>query len=254
MVEDRSPFTLQEQELRKTSCGWPSLVRDANALVLFADGFGEVILPTESAKSTLCGLWHSVPSNLGYLATTSKVLKDLYSVAGCRITRKYLTSTQLRWHRGNSLVFEACKDKRACRCSRLQQIVPKASIGTIVPPGVLEDEGAVIFGQGGSFLQELLPTSCHKPPQSTGIYSQPNAPLKYLRLYDTSEYSPCSKNSSRNGSDGTSDSISPSLSSSRTALSTPIIMSGIAELEENTKPQVSSEIRLYLPRLTHEAV
>jgi hypothetical protein len=245
VVEDRSPFTLKEQELCKTSGGWPLLVRDVNALVLFADGFGEVILPTEYAKSNLCRLWHSVPSNSDYLATTSKVLKDLYSVAGCRITRKYLTSTQLRWHRGESLVFEACTNTGACRCDRLQQIIPKASIGTIVPPGFLADEGAVIFGQGGSFMQELFSTSSQKPIQITGIYSQPNVPLRSLELHNNLEDALSSENFSRTGSDGVADFISASLSSSCTALSTHIALSESAELNENTKPIMSSKRRLY---------
>jgi hypothetical protein len=213
VIEDRSPFILKEQELSKTSGGWPSLVRDINALVLFADGFGEVILPTESAKSKLCRSWHSMPSSMDYMATTSKVLKDLYNVAGCRTTRSYLTSTQLRWHRGESVVFEACKDAKACQCNRLQQIVSKASIRPIVPPGLLEDEGAVIFGQGGSFLQRFFSAPCQKPMQTTGIYSLPNRPLGSLNLHHSIEDTLSCENSSRTGPDGTAESASTSLSS-----------------------------------------
>jgi hypothetical protein len=237
VVEDRSPFILKEQELSKTSGGWPLLVRDVNALVLFADGFGEVIIPAESAKSTLCRLWHNMPSNMGYMATTSRVLKDLYDVAGCRITRKYLTPTQLRWHRGESLVFEACTDTLACRCNRLQQIIPKASIGSIVPPGLLEDEGAVIFGQSGSLLQGIFPIPRQKPVQIAGIYSQPNIPLRST-LY--------SENSSRTGSDGTAESVSTSLSSSCTALPVQTVLSETPETDENAKPPASSKRRLCL--------
>jgi hypothetical protein len=237
VVEDRSPFILKEQELSKTSGGWPLLVRDINALVLFADGFGEVIIPAESAKNSLCRMWHGMPSNMDYMATTSRVLKDLYDVAGCRITRKYLTSTQLRWHRGESLVFEACTDRLACRCNRLQQIIPKASIGFIVPPGLLEDEGAVIFGRSGSLLQESFSMHFQRPVQITGIYSQPNIPLRFVSS---------SENSSRTGSDGTAEAVSTSLSSSCSALSTHTMLSKIPEMDEIVKPPASSKRRLCL--------
>jgi hypothetical protein len=244
--EDRSPFILKEQELSKTSGGWPLLVRDINALVLFADGFGEVIIPAESAKNSLCRMWHGMPSNMDYMATTSRVLKDLYDVAGCRITRKYLTSTQLRWHRGESLVFEACKDTLACRCNRLQQIIPKASIGSLVPPGLLEDEGAVIFGQSGSLLQGLFSISCQKPVQITGIYSQPNIPLRSLDLHHSIEDTLSSENSSRTGSNGTAESVSTSLSSSCSALPVQTMLSEIPEMDEIAKPLASSKRRLCL--------
>jgi hypothetical protein len=237
VVEDRSPFILKEQELNKTSGGWPSLIRDINALVLFADSFGEVILPTDSAKSSLCRSWHTMPSGMDYMATTSKVLKDLYSVAGCRTTRSYLSSTQLRWHRGESLVFEACADTLACRCNRLQQIIPKASIGFIVPPGLLEDEGAVIFGKSGSLLQGIFSMHYQRPVQITGIYSQPNIPLR-----STSS----SENSSRTGSDGTAESVSTSLSSSCPVLPVQTMLSEIPEIDEIAKPPASSKRRLCL--------
>jgi hypothetical protein len=246
MVEDRSPFILKEQELSKTSGGWPLLVRDINALVLFADGFGEVIIPAESAKSTLCRLWHSMPSDMDYMATTSKVLKDLYNVAGCRITRKYLTSTQLRWHRGESLVFEACTDTQVCRCNRLQQIFPKASVGSIVPPGLLEDEGAVIFGQSESLFRGVFSMLCQKSVQPTGIYSQPNIPLSSLNLHHSIEDTLSSENSSRTGSDGIAESVFTSLSSSCSALPTHTILSEISETDENTKPSSSSGRQLCL--------
>jgi hypothetical protein len=246
VVEDRSPFIMKEQELNKTSGGWPLLVRDINALVLFADGFGELIVPSESAKSTLCRLWHSVPSNMDYMATTSRVLKDLYDVAGCRTTRKYLTSTQLRWHRGESLVFEACTDILACRCNRLQQIIPKASIRSIVPPVLLEDEGAVIFGQSGSLLQGFFSTRHQKPVQITGIYSQPNIPLNSLDLHRSVEDTLSSENYSRTGPDGTAESVSTSLSSSCSALTVQTMLSEIPEMGESVKPLASSKRRLGL--------
>jgi hypothetical protein len=237
VVEDRSPFILKEQELSKTSGGWPLLVRDINALVLFADEFGEVIIPAESAKNSLCRMWHGMPSNMDYMATTSKVLKDLWDVAGCRITRKYLTSTQLRWHRGESLVFEACTDTLACRCNRLQQIIPKTSIGFIVPPGFLEDEGAVIFGQSGTLLQGTFSMHYQRPVQVTGIYSQPNIPLR-----STSS----SENSSWTGSDGTAEAVSTSLSSSCPVLPVQAMLSEIPEMDEIAKPPGSSKRRLCL--------
>jgi hypothetical protein len=43
-----------EKQLAATHGGWPNLVRDMDALVLLADGFGEIILPAPEDKLKLC--------------------------------------------------------------------------------------------------------------------------------------------------------------------------------------------------------
>lgn len=178
VVEERSPFRRKQKTIGKTSGGWPALVRDVDALVLFANGYEDIIRPlTNNNNQSLCSLWRTVPKWKDYLAASVKTLKDLYDVAGCRLDQTYLTSTHLQWHRGNSILFEPCKTPGAyrCQCIRLQQIVPKSAIGRVVPPGLLVDDAAVIFGQSASPLRDLIAAPQNQKPN--GIYSQPNVSL-----------------------------------------------------------------------------
>ncbi len=100
VVEERSPFRQKQSFIKKTSGGWPTLVRDIDALVLFANGYEDVLRP--SGNTTLCRLWQSVPKWKDYLAATVKALNDLCDVAGCRVDRMYLTSTHLQRRSPNS--------------------------------------------------------------------------------------------------------------------------------------------------------
>ncbi|TGJ87836.1 hypothetical protein E0Z10_g978 [Xylaria hypoxylon] len=174
VVENRSPLKAKQWVIEKTSGGWPSLVKDIDALVLFANGFEDLIKPVQGNQG-LCHMWKTVPKYKDYLATTVNMLHDLYNAAGYRLSKQYLTSSRLQWHRGDSALFEACYRANSwqCKCSRLQQIVSKASIGEVVPPGLLKDEGGIIFGRSGTLL-----SNHRRPPSHTSmgvdIYSQPN--------------------------------------------------------------------------------
>ncbi|KAJ2979480.1 hypothetical protein NUW58_g7188 [Xylaria curta] len=185
IVEDRSPLRVKEFAVENTSGGWPSLVRDIDALVLFASGFEDLIRPAD-VSSGLCHMWKTVPKGKDYLATTVQTLNDLYDVAGCRLNKQYLTSSHLQWHRGDSVLFEDCckPGDLECRCSRLQQIVAKNSRRNVVPPGPLTNEGGIIFGRSSTWLRDrrkTVPSTASK----SGLYSQPNIPLS--AQYDGSE-------------------------------------------------------------------
>lgn len=175
VVEERSPFRRKQGYIEKTSGGWPALAKDIDALVLFANGFEDIIRPSNT-NDGLCHLWRTLPKWKDYLAAGVKSLMDLYNVAGCRLNRTYLTSSHLQWHRGSSILFEPCAMPGSfrCRCNRLQQIVPKSAMGDVVPPGLLEIEGAVIFGRSGTLLET---SSATNQSQQNGIYSQPNVSL-----------------------------------------------------------------------------
>ncbi|KAF2139010.1 uncharacterized protein K452DRAFT_310970 [Aplosporella prunicola CBS 121167] len=173
--EERSPFHRKHAYIQKSSSGWTNLVRDIDALVLFASGFEDIIRPTPEIRG-LCHYWQSVPKSRDYLAASVKSLQDLYDVAGCRLSKEFLTYTHLQWHRGSSILFEPCKTPNSyrCSCNRLQQIVGPVSVGRVVPPGLLQDEGAVIFGRDGNLLSEL---ALAQQPCETTLYSQPNISL-----------------------------------------------------------------------------
>jgi hypothetical protein len=216
IVEERGIYTLKEKELSKTHGGWPLLARDIDALVLLADGFGEVILPADEDKSRICTLWQRMPSGCDYLATTSKILIELYNIAGRRCERKYLTSTQLQWHQGASQLFDECKDTKACQCNRLQQIIPKSHIGTIIRPEVIIDEGAVIFGHSGSLLTDLLSKPRPGIVKESGIYHHQNRALAPVDISGSFEDTCSSDNTVQSGSDSTAVSIPTSLSTCAT--------------------------------------
>ncbi|KAF3041990.1 hypothetical protein E8E11_001202 [Didymella keratinophila] len=177
VVDDRSPFRLMTTDLLKSHGGWPSLIRDIDALVLLANGFGELILPSDQDRGAMCSAWHRVPEGRDYMATSTTSLKDMYDVAGCRVDRKYLTSSKLQWHQGESLLFDACSDKQNCKCDRLQQIMSSTAMGKTVQPQHMAEHGAVIFGQPKSLPRGLRKKFRAESHEASSLYLQPNEPL-----------------------------------------------------------------------------
>ncbi|PGH18676.1 hypothetical protein AJ80_04424 [Polytolypa hystricis UAMH7299] len=62
VVEGRSPYREKKTSILKSCGGWPALVKDVDALVLFASGYGDIIQPLKdpSIEDTLCHSWHTV--------------------------------------------------------------------------------------------------------------------------------------------------------------------------------------------------
>ncbi|CAI6331744.1 unnamed protein product [Periconia digitata] len=217
VVEERSPFRQKQSPIEKTNGGWPLLVRDIDALVLFADGFEDIIIPAEEANPGLCQTWGRVPKGRDYLTTSTQSLKDLYDVAGCRLTRKYLTSTRLRWHQGDTSLFGACDapTSHSCKCNRLQRILPDSAVGKVLSPDFIVDKGAVIFGQSEP---SGLGIRLKPAPKINGLYSQNNVPIlpsKEKTEYNDSLFSD-SDTCIQSGSDGTTGTNPSSLTSCTT--------------------------------------
>lgn len=189
VVEDRSPFTLKTTQLKKSSGGWPSLIKDIDALVLLANGFGDLILPADEQNTRICSAWQRLPEGRDFMATTTSLVRDLYDVAGSRTDRKFLTTTKLQWHQGDSELFEMCADRTECVCNRLQQIVPSSCIGTIVSPKHVADCGAVIFGHAdrSDLLSGFRRKQSVKPSRDSGLYSQPNKPLSPIIILEDAD-------------------------------------------------------------------
>jgi hypothetical protein len=213
VVEERSPFRQKQTLLQKTNGGWPQLICDIDALVLFADGFEDLVLPTDQGTPGLCRRWQRVPKGQDYLCTSTRMLKELYDVAGCRLNRNYLTSSQLQWDQGNSALFELCTDTKDCQCNRLQQIIQKSAVGTIVRPRYIVDFGAVIFGRSGSMVKDVMTKSRAQTP--TSIYSQANVPLTPIIICPESDDSVLSDGDGSNQASSV-DSTPGSLSSCTT--------------------------------------
>ncbi|TVY45349.1 hypothetical protein LOCC1_G005972 [Lachnellula occidentalis] len=155
LVDERSPVRLKETTIQKSHGGWTDLAKDINAVVLFASGLEDIIKPVQKFGANLCHQWQRVPKDKDFLAASVSILNRLYEEAGSRLTKKYLTSTHLQWHRGECL-FESCPygvRRYECTCDRPQHIFHESlfTLGKSNSPGPLLDEGgAVIFGQSQS--------------------------------------------------------------------------------------------------------
>ena len=148
-------FKQKAQTLEKTAGRWYDLVKDVDAVVLFASGLGDIIKP-KSDLGGLCREWRSLPKDKDYLAVCVPILEMFYAKAGHRQDHQYLTSAKLQWYRGSSL-FEKCADVASdCGgCDRLQQLHRDSYkwIGYGKPPGKLEVNGCVAFGQAHRSLK-----------------------------------------------------------------------------------------------------
>jgi hypothetical protein len=134
---------------RKSCGGWINFAQEIKAIVLFANGFQDVIEPVKDSTG-LCRRWKQVPKDKDYLAAGVHILNTLYKGAGYQTTKEYLTNNDHQWHRGR-MVFEKCPSNASvtCNCDRLQQIIRKKRkvSGGVTPLDLQKDQGAVIFGQ-----------------------------------------------------------------------------------------------------------
>ncbi|KAH7093611.1 hypothetical protein FB567DRAFT_610181 [Paraphoma chrysanthemicola] len=240
IVQDRSPMRLKQAVIRKTADRWPQLVREIDSLVLFADGFEDIIAPDDRTCVGICRRWLGVPKGQDYLATTVKMLQQLYDEAGNRLSCDFLTSSsKLQWHQGQSMLFESCQNVLDCKCQRLQRLLPVFAHGTLIPPARLIGEGAVIFGR------ENRETSCQKRVRnagvSTGLYSQANVPLHISTLGEAS-------NSCHNDRSPASLLVAPSSTKTCTSdnsLSRQTTNTAARTISSNDQPtQDNSEIRV----------
>ena len=131
-----------------------------------------------SDLSNLCRSWRTLPKGKDYLAAGVPIMELLYSEAGSRLSRKHLSTTHLQWHR-RSILFEQCGDTGPdrCACDRTQQIYHDSllrTFGQVRPPGKLEENGCVIFGQ---VHHSLKPTKT-VPLRKNAIHMLPNTSIQ----------------------------------------------------------------------------
>lgn len=180
VVEDRSPLKLKQTENKKTNGSWPSLIQEIDAVILFADGFEDLIIPAEEINMCLCRRWQRAPKERDYLTTSVKVLQQLYDEAGSRLSRKWLTSkSKIQWHQGGSMLFESGKSTLRCECDRLQQLFPGSVVGAVLPPNNIIKNDAVIFGRSSMASSFKSPIDA---PQLSTLYSLPNIPFDPIML------------------------------------------------------------------------
>lgn len=220
VVQRRSPFRQKQTLLSKTNGGWPLLASDVDALVLLADGFEDIIVPTENENPGLCQVWSNVPKGHDYMAASTTIMKDIYDVAGR--SHKYLTSTCLQWYQGSSILFDRCLESSTnhCRCNRLQRIDSKSIFGSATVPNFMENQGAVIFGK----CKQSIKRGPMKPHAATAssrrIFSHKNVPIMSTDIQqDVDETS--SSDSGRLDLDGSDGTIGSNQSSDTTDTSHP---------------------------------
>lgn len=211
-------YRRKEAIVAKSSGGWVDLINDVDALVLFAAGLDEIIRPV-SDLSNLCRPWRTLPKGKDFLAAGVPMMELFYSEAGSRISRKHLSTSHLQWHRGSAL-FEPCSDTTSirCKCDRTQQIYHDSllkTFGHVQPPGKLEENGCVVFGQAHNSFKphkriaikqnavHMLPnisiqiskTNRHSPTEDDALLSPPPVALVSPEPEETNVYATQNSNS-----------------------------------------------------------
>ena len=174
VAEEERHLKHKAQVLEKTAGRWCNLVKDVDAVVLFASGLGDIIRP-RSGSAELCQKWRSLPKGKDYLAVCVPMLENFYAKAGHRQDHQYLTSAKLQWHLG-PMLFEECADIESdcCQCDRLQQVYHKShrSRWRRTPPGSLEANGCVVFGQANHSLEPTIVSSARPSTRDTPFRTQ----------------------------------------------------------------------------------
>jgi hypothetical protein len=155
LVGRKARMDMKEGFLSK-SCGiWPHFASDIGAVILFGNGFQEIIEPRREAA--LCPSYESVPTGMDLLTIESQVIKSMFEDSGTISKLEHLTRTGLRWHRSTQ-VFEDCCLNEECTCDRIQQFEPKNSLSKVILPlGFdIQTTGAVIFGRSAKRSQNVL--------------------------------------------------------------------------------------------------
>jgi hypothetical protein len=156
-AEEASSFNLRRTSLASSADGWVSLVKNSGNLVLFGRGFGDLMLPQDD-DSGICPLWRTVPHGRDLMATSVRVLEQIYDQVPAQGSRRYLSQSKLEWHRGDTQLFEACSSPQSeCSCQRAQKIT-SCRHTSCKPPDNLIPTGGVIFGDCGKLKRRQSKT------------------------------------------------------------------------------------------------
>lgn len=158
IANSSTPFRLKKVQIQNSG-GWTDLTQEVE-IVLFCSGFGDVIIP-QIVEPDACNVWPSVPKGENFLCATIECLKYLSDRVGGGPHCEFLVSKK-RWQ-CPELLFEACTCDGQAKCIRLQRIIEIRLWNTFMPPKLLIDNGAAIFGQ--------------RYRQSTGQLHPPDTPV-----------------------------------------------------------------------------
>ncbi|KAK8021758.1 purine and uridine phosphorylase [Apiospora arundinis] len=187
VATDADPLWLKEASLDEMGWGWVDLVRGINAVVLFGNNFGDIILPGRSSTSaaaasegstetTLCEPWRKLPKNRDLLATTTAVIDDIMKNIRQDTAKPLLQLHDgIYWHSPDQ-AFEECQSdtqaadsagvnvskpkdrgkKQEHTCDRVQVLLPANFLshhrsGLRSPELSPKRHGGVIFGHSSRF-------------------------------------------------------------------------------------------------------
>ena len=148
---------LREAELKPTCGQWPELIRDKCGIVLFANGFQNIITP--EINNRLCRKFQELPKGQDYLAIESAKVEQMYQESGAANDRTQITVTGLTFQRSTH-IFEDCSQilssRKECECERIQRLVSSQGKGKLRPLPELYPTGAIIMGQGDNNLTDWV--------------------------------------------------------------------------------------------------
>ena len=148
---------LREAELKSTCGQWPKLARCSSAIVLFANGFHNILTPHPSIR--LCQKFQELPKFNDYLAIESERIEKMYEESGAEMDHTQLTLGGLQI-RGFSDMFEGCPEVTSpgieCDCDRIQQLITTRGSKQPGTGRNLGSAGAVIIGKEASEIGRSL--------------------------------------------------------------------------------------------------
>lgn len=151
IVEDRDPLYPKVYNPNKSAYGWMDLVGAIHATTLFGNGFGELIKPIDAAG--LCPTWVEVPKCKDYLAVSVSTMTEILQ-RGDKNEVPWRIVDDIYWH-SPSIPFRACQCGDVPSCDPVQVLLPsgfRKRLGrSFRSPAILEDKGALIFGNSRLF-------------------------------------------------------------------------------------------------------
>ncbi|CEJ90871.1 hypothetical protein VHEMI06624 [[Torrubiella] hemipterigena] len=178
VATETDPIKPKATVLSDMGSGWVDLTRALQAITLFGEGFGDLILP--EATSVLCENWARLPKDQHLLAVSTRELEYIRKATGMREEGQdlwELTKKQY-WHIPDR-IFEDCdcdsvlgnigphptkrgkkKSSSPNYCDRVQVLLPasypkRLTRGLRSPRLPLPENGAVIFGHSITFPLQL---------------------------------------------------------------------------------------------------
>jgi hypothetical protein len=132
LVKGRPQLLQRRIQLRQTCGEWHKYAKGINAIPLFVENVGDIMMPENTAL--FCPALRELPNNKCYLAVRGSAISDLFSRQGSSSDQVRLTESGHRLF-GQSLIFGPCpatsrgpRSSQPCSCRRFQRIIKNPTI------------------------------------------------------------------------------------------------------------------------------